>query len=271
MRLDSFEGPLDLLLYLIQSHELDISRVSIGRITDQYLTYVKLMQELNFDAASEFLVMASTLLHWKSKSLLPDEEKKDELLGPGGEDPLSPEALVRQLQEHQRFKQAGQNLAELPLLGLDVFCRANSKPPVEKVWKEMNITDLAVTYQEMLVRQRKRTHVLRKETVSIADKIRDFSELLAPLERIEFRKLLSEFPTQAEIVATFLASLELARLKKMRIYQEGVYSMIFLELLESLAGFDLQLATGFDGVIESNPQSQPLTSTEPPAELQVAI
>src|SRR2546421_31911 len=73
VRLESFEGPLDLLLYLIQSHELDITRVSIGRITDQYLAYVYLIQELNFDTASEFLVMAATLLHWKSKSLLPVE------------------------------------------------------------------------------------------------------------------------------------------------------------------------------------------------------
>src|SRR5271163_3913462 len=74
IRLESFEGPLDLLLYLIQSHELDISKISISKITDQYLAYVRLMQELNFDTASEFLVMAATLLHWKSKAILPQEE-----------------------------------------------------------------------------------------------------------------------------------------------------------------------------------------------------
>ena len=74
VRLESFEGPLDLLLYLIQSHELDISRISITQITDQYLAYVQLLQELNFDTASEFLVMAATLLHWKSKAVLPQEK-----------------------------------------------------------------------------------------------------------------------------------------------------------------------------------------------------
>src|SRR5437016_12241554 len=86
VRLESFEGPLDLLLYLIQSNELDISKVSIGRITDQYLAYVRLIQELNFDTASEFLVMAATLLHWKSRALLPQEDKQDvqSLLDPDG-------------------------------------------------------------------------------------------------------------------------------------------------------------------------------------------
>src|ERR1700733_1122499 len=77
VHLESFEGPLDLLLYLIQQHELDISKVSISKITNQYLTYVRLIQELNFDAASEFLVMAATLLHWKSRALLPQEPKLD--------------------------------------------------------------------------------------------------------------------------------------------------------------------------------------------------
>ena len=102
IRLDSFEGPLDLLLYLIQSHELDISKVSISKITDQYLSYVRLMQELNFDIASDFLVMAATMIQWKSKSLLPQEVDPNALLN-GEDDVMSPEELLRQLQEHQRF------------------------------------------------------------------------------------------------------------------------------------------------------------------------
>src|SRR3954468_4395967 len=100
VRLESFEGPLDLLLYLIQSHELDISKVSIGRITDQYLAYVQLIQELNFDAASEFLVMAATLLHWKSKALLPQEEKATGSGNSSDDDIMTQEDLIRQLLEH---------------------------------------------------------------------------------------------------------------------------------------------------------------------------
>lgn len=261
VRLDSFEGPLDLLLYLIQSNELDISKVSLGAITDQYLSYVLLMQELDFDAASEFLVMSATLLHWKSRALLPQEEKASDAANADGDGPLTQEELVRQLIEHQKFRQAGANLLQLPWLGIDVFSRANSKPPVEKVWRELNITDLAMSYQEMLVRARKRSHILRKETVSIGDKIKDFADRLQPHERVEIRALL-ESHSRTEIVATFLAALELARLKKMTIYQEKVYSEIYLELLEALTHFDLHLATGFD-----NPnQPAPTVETLPQAE-----
>src|SRR5436190_8209436 len=94
IRVDRFEGPLDLLLYLIQSHELDVSKIAISRITDQYLAYVRLMQELDFDIASDFLVMAATLIQWKSKSLLPVDVDPNALLV-DGDDALSPEELLR--------------------------------------------------------------------------------------------------------------------------------------------------------------------------------
>lgn len=246
IRLESFEGPLDLLLYLIQSHELDISKVSISKITDQYLAYVRLMQELNFDAASEFLVMAATLLHWKSRALLPQEPNAKSSDGSSEDGVLSQEDLVRQLLEHQRFLEAGENLAQLPQLGRDVFTRSNRKPPVEKIWKEMNITDLALSYQEMLVRARKRTQILRKETVSLKDKILEFADRLPLNELVELRSLLPILPLKAEVVVTFLASLELSRLKKMKLHQEEVYSEIYLQLLETLIQFDLDLASGFD-------------------------
>jgi segregation and condensation protein A len=244
VHLDSFEGPLDLLLYLIQTHELDISKVSISKITDQYLSYVLLMQELNFDTASEFLVMAATLLQWKSRALLPQEDKQN---GTGGEgEALTQEDLVRQLLEHQRFLEAGENLSQLPLLGADVFCRSNKKPPIERIWREMSLTDLTLAYQDMLVRARRRTQVLKKETVSIADKIMEFKDKLILRKPVEFSKLLSPLPSHAEIVATFLATLELSRLKKSKVYQEGTYQPIFIELVESLKGFDPSLASGFD-------------------------
>lgn len=248
VRLDSFEGPLDLLLYLIQSHELDISRVSISKITDQYLAYVRLMQELNFDTASEFLVMAATLLHWKSRALLPQEPKTDAAGNLIEEGAFSQEDLVRQLLEHQRFLAAGESLAQLPHLGSDVFTRANSKPPVQKIWREMSLSDLAMAYQEILIRARKRTQVLKKETVSINDKIMEFALRLTPNQVVELRSLMTEFPSRPEIVATFLAALELGRLKKMKLFQEAVYSEIYLELLESLENFDKKLASGFDAV-----------------------
>lgn len=246
VRLESFEGPLDLLLYLIQSHELDISKVAIGKITDQYLAYVRLMQELNFDTASEFLVMAATLIHWKSKSLLPQEDKAGTGAQSEDDDQLTQEELVRQLLEHQRFLAAGEEIYQLPKLGEDVFTRPNKRPPIERVWKEMNMTDLSLAYQDMVIRARKRTQILKKETISLSEKIEEFGEKLKVGKPTGLRTLLSFVPTRQEIVVTFLASLELSRLKKMRVHQEKTYEEIYLELLESLKGFDLNLASGFE-------------------------
>lgn len=245
VRLESFEGPLDLLLYLIQTHELSISKISITQITDQYLAYIRLMQELNFEFASEFLVMAATLLLWKSKSLLPQEEKANAADG-SEEGALTQEELIRQLLEHQRFLAAGENLAQLPRLDEDVFARPNRKPPIERIWRDLELSDLALAYQTSMIRARKRTQILKKETVSLSDKILEFSERLTLNHLIELRSLLPTLATRGDIVATFLASLELARLKKMKIYQEGVYSSIYLELIQALTGFDLSLASGFD-------------------------
>jgi segregation and condensation protein A len=243
VRLERFEGPLDLLLYLIQSHEFDINKISISKITDQFVTYVRLIQELNFDTASEFLVMAATLIQWKSKALLPQEEKLDGAQVQAEE--FTQEDLIRQLLEHQRFLEAGESLAQLPRLGDDVFARNNSKPPIERVWKDMDITSLAMGYQDMLVRQRKRTQILKKETVSLSDKIMEFSSKLPIGKPTDMRSLMSEKPIKQEVVVTFLASLELSRLKKMRVHQEITYSPIFLELLQTLKDFDLELASGF--------------------------
>ncbi|OFZ21084.1 MAG: hypothetical protein A2X94_07065 [Bdellovibrionales bacterium GWB1_55_8] len=252
IRLDSFEGPLDLLLYLIQSHELDISKVAISEITDQYLAYVRLIQELNFDVASEFLVMAATLLHWKSKSLLPQEAKPEAIQGE--EDSFSQEDLIRQLLEHRKFLAAGESLAQLPMLGEDVFNRPNRRPPIERVWKEMDITTLTLNYQSQLTRARKRKTVLRKETVSLTDKMVEFGERLKVGKPIELRNLLSPLAERPETVVTFLASLELARLKKARLYQEQTYAEIFVELIESLKNFNFSLASGFENPQAPEPQ-----------------
>jgi len=244
VRLESFEGPLDLLLYLIQSHAFDITKISLTKITDQYLSYVRLMQELNFDVASEFLVMAATLIFWKSKSILP-QDPSELAVGADEDFGLTQEDLIRQLLEHQRFRAMGEDLAQLPRLGEDVFTRLNLKPPVEKVWREMDISGLAVSYQEMLVRARKRTQILKKETVSLSDKLASFADRLELGKMTEMSALITDLGSRPEIVVTFLASLELSRLKKLRVHQEKTYSTIYLELIETLKGFDPRLASGF--------------------------
>ena len=260
VQLERFEGPLDLLLHLIQSHEMDISKISISKITDQYLSYVKLMQELNFDLASEFLVMAATLIFWKSKALLPQEKMENQAQELEGE--LSQEDLIRQLLEHQRFQAAGELLSQRPLLGEDVFTRQNAKPPIERIWREMNLTDLALSYQDIAIRARKRVQILKKETVSLGDKILEFSNRLIPGKLTYMGDLISDLSSRAETVVTFLASLELSRLKKLKLYQQEVYQNIYLELFENLVGFDTRLASGFDPMTQAQeikPETMPDT------------
>ncbi|MBL7714658.1 MAG: segregation/condensation protein A [Bdellovibrionales bacterium] len=272
VRLDQFEGPLDLLLYLIQSHEMDISKIAISKITDQYLAYVRLMQELNFDIASEFLVMAATLLLWKSKSLLPQDPALAAAQAGADAEP-SQEDLILQLLQHQRFRAAGEDLAQLPRLGEDTFTRPIKKAPVEKVWKDLDITDLGMTFQDVLIRSRKRTTVLKKETVSLSTKLGDFKKRLVLGKLTAMNELLSQDPSRAEVVVTFLASLELSRLKKMRLHQQEVYESIYVELLENLDSFDPSLASGFDHLEERATASPGLENAveqaaTPPTELR---
>jgi segregation and condensation protein A len=250
VRVPTFEGPLDLLLYLIQSHELDISKVTISKVTDQYLAYVRAMQVLDFDVASEFLVLAATLLFWKSRALLPQDKAPTLSDAADAEIPLTPEELIRQLQEHRRYLAAGQDLAKANLLGDDVFARPNGAPAVERVWRQMSLSDLTLSMQDVLTFARRRKTVLKKETVSLTDRILQFGNRLALNQPTLLRDLMSLQPDKPEVVVTFLASLELGRLKKLKLYQQDTYQDIFVELVETLQGLDTQLLTGFTAPLQ---------------------
>lgn len=263
LRLDSFEGPIDLLLFLIQSNQLDISKVSISKITDQYLSYILLMRELNFDTSSEFLVMAATLLHWKSKALLPKTNEADANANPDDADGFSQDDLVRQLIEHQRFLAAGESLAQLPQLGEDVFTRNNQKPPIERIWKTMDVTSLTLNYQDMLIRARKRNHVLKKETISLTDKIVEFGDKLQAGKLTDLRNLMPAIFSKPECVVTFLASLELARIRKLKLYQEEIYGSILVELLEKFDStflLNLENLQGVSGFMNAFDSKKPVQS-----------
>ncbi len=246
VRLEQFEGPLDLLLYLIQSQELDVSTVSISKITDQYLNTLKLMQEMNFDVASEFLLMAATLILWKSKAILPREEDPNAI----PEDlalPLTQEELVKQLLNRQRYLEAAGQLAQRPFLFDDVFTRPNKRPPIEKIWREMNVSQLATTFQDLLIRESRRARVvMKKETVSLQTKIQEFGRRLTPHQLTSLKEMVSDVETRGEWVVAFLASLELSRLKKLKIHQDQTFDPIFIELIDTLIDLDLKMASGFD-------------------------
>lgn len=246
IRTEQFEGPLDLMLFLIQKNELDISNISIHKITDQYVQYVEFMRELNFDIASEFLLMAATLIHLKSKRLLPND---DEMQSSNPDDnilPKSEEEIVRRLQEYRRFQDAARNLTTLPVLNRDVSARPNVPPPEKQtVWKELDITGLTLVFQDVLKRSRKRTKIIIREPTSIPERITALVKILKVDEMTEYASLMSAEPDRSEIIVTFIALLELARLKKIKIYQNETFGSIYVTLTEVIGEFDPKLATGF--------------------------
>lgn len=230
VHLDAFEGPLDLLLHLIRKNELDIYDIPIAVITRQYLDYIKLMKELNLEVAGEFLLMASTLLHIKSRMLLPQDEQE-----PGEEEEADPRGeLIRRLLEYQQYKEAGEVLGARALLGREVFTRACPDPDLaalqaEEGPLEVSLFDLVDAFRALLGRIPAESFhdVAPIETFSIADCINEILSLLQERDTLQFDELVATDLTRERVIVTFLAVLELCRLKLIRVFQSGLRGNIW--------------------------------------------
>ncbi len=237
VRLDVFEGPLDLLLHLIKKNDVEITDIPIAMITEQYLGYLAMLQELRLDVAGEFLVMAATLMLIKSRMLLPPSEDSEE----EEEDPRTD--LVRQLLEYQRYREAALALAERPLLHRDIFVR---EPLAEdpEIAEDVEPTRLRVTVWELLevfraLLKRARpgaVHEVVTERISLRDRARGLLQALSVAHCVEFDSLFDEEASQLEIVVTFLALLELMKMGAVRALQEEPYGRIVIELIASDVG-----------------------------------
>ena len=221
IKLDIFEGPLDLLLHLIKKNEVDIYDIPIALITGEYLEYIEMIKDMNLDLAGEFLVMAATLVHIKSKMLLPPDiaetEEEEE-----GADPR--EELVRRLLEYQRYREAARELSEKELLGRDVFSRGPNIS-LEGLDEEMGFADVSVfalmdAFKSILARAPKERRIeLTVERFKIADKINEIMEKLGESRSAAFTSLFEDGAVRGEIIVTFLAILELAKLLMIKIHQ----------------------------------------------------
>ena len=218
-RLEGFEGPLDLLLHLIQKNELDIFNIPIALITEQYLEYLQLMKVLNLDTAGEYLLMVSTLLHIKSRMLLP---KSSEGEGEEEEDPRA--ELVRRLLEYQKYKQVAGELEKRPMLDRDVFIRlvapeSGEVPEEERI--EVNLFELLEAFRQVLERVKPEVvHEVTLEPLSVEDKIQEILMLLKRENRsMAFHRLFPEQAPRKIIIITLLAILELVKMKRIRIFQ----------------------------------------------------
>jgi segregation and condensation protein A len=225
-RLEGFEGPLDLLLHLIQKNELDIFNIPISLITEQYLEYLQWMKVLNLDIAGEYLLMASTLLHIKSRMLLPKSSEAEEEVE---EDPRA--ELVRRLLEYQKYKNAALEMEKRPLLDRDVFIRLTPAEPEEEAEEErieVNLFELLEAFREVLKKVKPETvHEVILEHISVEAKI---LEILAILEKenrsIAFHRLFPELASRRVVVVTLLAILELVKMKRIRIFQLAAFETI---------------------------------------------
>jgi segregation and condensation protein A len=233
IKLDIFEGPLDLLLYLIKKNEIDIYNIPIALITEQYLNYLGVMQSLNLDLAGEYLVLASTLLHIKSKLLLPvDEEKAGD--DEEGDDPR--EELVKQLVEYQAFKEAALKIEHRPVLERDVFKRGypvilEASEEEDEPFEEIDMFVLLQAFQR-IVASIDNTFMMDidVEKMTLTDRINDIMDRLAVEQSMTFNDLLSEHRTKKAMVYTFLAILELMKLRMIKVYQSVPFDIIRIRL-----------------------------------------
>jgi len=227
VHLANFEGPLDLLLHLIRKHELNIYDIPIALITQQYLDYLNLMQEMNLDIAGDFLVMAATLIHIKSKTLLP---RPDPAQDDPEEDPR--EALMRRLLEHQKFKAAAELLHEREIQRSAVWGRPDERvaemvgdAPEPEV--EVDLFSLMAAFRQVLERARQRPFVaLPREQLSIEDRIAQLLARLSETEACGFEDLFSDIQSRAGMVVTFLALLEMIRTHIVRVFQQANFGPI---------------------------------------------
>jgi len=231
IKLDIFEGPLDLLLYLIRKNEIDIYNIPIALIAEQYLVYLEIMRSLNLDLAGEYLLLASTLVHIKSKLLLPPAEGDDDQ--EEGEDPRA--ELVQQLLEYQAFKEAALRLEGRPLLERDVFKRGapwEAEPaPEEEAMIEVGIFELVEAFRRIIAGLESPEQLaIDAQKMSLADRINEIMERLSEEKQATFAELLGEKADRRRIVYTLLAILELMKLRIIRAFQAGPFGAIRLFL-----------------------------------------
>jgi segregation and condensation protein A len=228
IQLPAFEGPLDLLLYLIRRDRIDIHDIPIAPITRSYMEYLELMRELNLDVAGEFFVMAATLIHIKSRMLVPVQPTE----AAGEEEWVDPrEELVQRLLEFQRYKEAAGVLHQQAQIRAAQWTRPDAAVPSfaesDAELLEAGLYDLVAAFKELLDRRKALlAHEIDRETVSVEQRMAELLAMVGEGGSLEFMALFETLGTKAEMIVTFLALLELVRLKRVRVYQKGLFGPV---------------------------------------------
>lgn len=253
VKTDHFDGPLGLLLLLIQREEMDIRGLDLTKITKQYLQYLSEMKELNFDVAGEYLYLAATLLLLKSKTCLSEEESQKLAEGLEGIDDLkitSQAELIRRLEELQHFQKMGEKLWLLPKKGHEIFVKpkVNRKAIVNSILLPIDLEKLTMAMMDLIVKQKRKYTVVRRDRLSIKEKLQFLKSYLKEGQSSDLEELISLEGGESidNIVITFISLLELARLKRINIFQNENYGKVYINVLKSLEDFDVDSANGFE-------------------------
>jgi segregation and condensation protein A len=258
VKIDRFDGPLALLLHLVQKDEMRIQDLDLTTITFQYLDYLQKMQDLNFDVAGEYLFMSATLLFLKSQTVADESQDQNLIKVTAGEMGLEIQTrgdLIKRLEELERFQRLGQRLWGLPKKGHEIFVkpRVDRKAIENSILTPIDLQQLTETMMDLIRREKKKYAVVKRDRLSIKEKLVRLKAMLKEGETTQFDKLLDENETGIiDKVITFISLLELARLKKLQIFQNEDKGSIYIEVKESLESFDPETANGFDPEGELN-------------------
>jgi len=224
--LEAFEGPLDLLLYLIRRQNLDILNIPIQEITKQYVEYIELMHQMNFELAAEYLVMAAMLAEIKSRMLLPTLHDDEEM----EEDPRA--ELIRRLQEYERFKQAAEDIDGLPRLERDVWVAEVyvEHKAEQQEWVEIDLKDLVMAFKEVMARaDLKISHAIEREVLSVRDRMTLVLDRLLQNKTVRFESLFNVKEGRQGVLVSFLAILELLKAHTIELVQNEPFGSIYLQ------------------------------------------
>lgn len=223
--LEAFEGPLDLLLYLIKRQNLDVLDIPIAHITKQYMQYIDMMESMRFELAAEYLLMAAMLAEIKSRMLLPRPESAEDEDDPRAE-------LVRRLQEYERFKQAAEDLDEIPRQERDSF-RAKAEPPAVELTRpetQVELHELLAAFKDILNRAEINSHhMIQRETLSIREKMTLVLSSVSADGFTDFTSLFNVEEGRKGIVVTFMAILELLKGAMIDLVQSEAYAPIYVK------------------------------------------
>lgn len=242
IKIEAFEGPFDLLFHLIEKNEIDIYDIPINDITEQYLHYIYEMEKLDLDITSEFLVMAATLIEIKSKMLLPKDVFIDEGIEIEDIDPR--DELVRRLLEYKKYKAITEEFKKREGLYNRIYFKAKEEIIFEshdhdKILDNLEINDLINAFNKLLKDTSKKIQdpnynlrEIEREPVSIEDKLVDILNILNHKKKITFQSIFTSAADKLEVVVTFLALLELMKVKKIKVIQEKCFDGIMIELID---------------------------------------